>query len=134
MKLETEGSKTGFIAAMLLMSVFLAAAGINAASGRIDFLFVSSLLTWLSYLAAHKLSEGTLVDGKSLGVDKDENMTPETVTEYFGSLAGGAILAAGMGVGALGIKQISLPMTFAGAFMFNAGYVFAHISTTGEPL
>lgn len=138
MKLRTEGSKPGFLLAVLGMSVFLGAAGINSYSGRTDFLFVSSLLTWLFYLAAHKLSEGTLVDGKPLErqkeEEKDEKMTPSNTTEYLGSLVGAAILITGMGVGVYGIQDMNLPITVLGAVIFNTGYIVAHISTTGEPL
>ncbi|MFB6241573.1 MAG: hypothetical protein ABEJ36_02095 [Candidatus Nanosalina sp.] len=136
MNLEAEISIPGFIAAVIAMAAFLASAAVLSNSGRVELLFFSSLMMWLSYLAAHKLAEGQLVDGKPLDTDeeKDETMTPETTTEYLGSLSGAAILIAGMVVGAYGIRELNLPLTFVGALIFILGYITAHISTTGELL
>lgn len=135
MKVEAEVSGPGFVASMLLMSIFLAASGVAAASGRTGFLFISSLLTWLSYLSAHRYAAGELVDGKPGGNEEgNETMTPGDTTEYLGGLMGGAILVAGMAIGASGIAELNLPVTFLGALIFNSGYVAAHASTTGELL
>jgi hypothetical protein len=120
------------------MSGFLAAAAINASSGRTDFLFISSLMKWLSYLSAHKLSEGKLMDGKpvvsQMEDENTEKMTPSNRTEQLGSLAGAVDLITGMGVVVVGVQRLSIPVTFAGAVLFNTEYIVAHISTTGEPL
>jgi hypothetical protein len=136
MRVEPEVSGPGFVVSMLAMSLFLAASGVAAASGRTGFLFISSLLTWLSYLSAHRYAVGELVDGKPGTSEEDgnETMTPGNTTEYLRGLTGGAILATGMAVGAAGIASLHLPITFLGALLFNAGYVTAHASTTGELL
>jgi hypothetical protein len=126
-------SGTGFAVSIVCLSAFLGAATINAVKGRTDFLFVSSILMWISYLSAHYFAEGTPVDGKNVQENR-ENMTPRNIVEYLGSIVGAAVLIGGMGVGAPGISSSNIPAASAGAFLFITGYVITHFSTTGKLL
>lgn len=127
-------SGTGFAVSIVCLSSFLGAATINAVKGRTDFLFISSLLLWISYLSAHYFAEGTPIDGKTGEDDRGENMTPGNIAEYLGGAIGAAVLIGGMGVGASGISSSNIPVASAGAFLFIAGYVITHFSTTGKLL
>jgi hypothetical protein len=133
MKLRVE-SGTGFAVSIICLSAFLGAACINAVKGRTDFLFISSLLMWISYLSAHYFAEGTPVDGKNVGEKDKENMTPGNIAEYLGGAIGAAVLIGGMGFGASGISSSNIPVASAGAFLFITGYAITHFSTTGKLL
>jgi hypothetical protein len=133
MKIRVE-SGTGFAVSIVCLSAFLGAATINAVKGRTDFLFISSLLMWISYLSAHYFAEGTPIDGKTAGKEDKENMTPRNIVEYLGSIIGAAVLIGGMGVGASGISSSNIPAASAGAFLFITGYIITHFSTTGKLL
>ena len=134
MNIEIDGSPTVFIASMFSMSLFLALAGWFSVSGNVDRLFVSSLVMWLSYLSAHKTSEGTFVDGLETSEGKDPKMTPNNSVEYVGSITGFAVLASGMALGSIGLGNEFFPHLLLGSGLFLTGYVIAHISTTGEVL
>ena len=127
-------SSPKFAVSIILMSLFLSSSGFYAYSGEQYLLFGSSLLFWLSYLAAHKSSEGKLVDGKEAVKNSDEDMTPRDSVEYLGSILGSGILIGGMGFGALGLRRNSPILLFTGATFFILGYILAHLSTTGKPL
>lgn len=127
-------SSPKFALSIVLMAVFLSSAAFFAYRGETMMLFGSSLFCWLSYLSAHKSSEGKLVDGKEVVKDSDEDMTPQNSVEYLGSILGSGILISGMGFGALGLRRGSPILLFTGAIFFILGYILAHLSTTGKPL
>lgn len=135
MKIDIDGSATVFLGSMFSMSLFLALSAWFTISGELFNLFVSSLAIWLSYLSAHKTSEGAFVDGLDSSVEgKDPKMTPKNSVEYIGSITGFAVLASGMGIGSIGLGRNLFALVLVGSSLFITGYVIAHISTTGELL
>ncbi len=138
MRDQTEMWWPWFILSTAVLTILLALTATTARAGNTPLLFTYMLLTWLSYMAAHRAATGKFIDGKTSEKqkddDKDEKMAPKDLAENNGFLIGSTIFIAGMITGAYGIHLLQLPLTLAGALLFNTGYITAHYSTTGELL
>lgn len=138
MKNQTEMWWPSFLLSTVLISIFLALTATTARTGNFRVVFVYMLLTWISYMAAHKTATGRFVDGKEPSeqkeTGKDESMTPKDMIENSGFMAGGIIFITGIIIGAYGIHLLRIPITFVGSLLFNLGYIISHYSTTGELL
>lgn len=131
----TEGPLPLFVLFMVSTSIFLALTAIEAfRQGPASKIFLYTLITWTSYMSAHKIVEGRFVDGKDPENDKDEKMTPKDLAEDTGFLIGTAFFAAGMTIGAYGLNISNTLITVAGGLSFNFGYIVAHWSTTEKLL
>lgn len=131
----TEGPFSLFVIFTASTSVFLALTAIETfRQGPLPKIFLYTLITWTSYISAHKIVEGRFVDGKDPEKDTDERMTPKDLAEDTGFLTGTAFFAAGMTIGAYGLNISNPLVTVTGGLSFNFGYILAHWSTTGKLL
>lgn len=121
-----------FVVTMLFTSLFLAVAAVYSVAQRSGIVFVSSMLMWTGYLIAHKISEGTFVDGHE--EDSSNHMIPHDRERWSGVILGSLILISGFAVAIQGLRQQSIFMTFPAAALFWTGYVTAHYNATGELL
>lgn len=124
--------KAKFVITIAYASFFLALASVYSVAQRPKIVFLSSVLMWTSYLVAHKISEGTFVDGHE--EDSSNHMIPHDRERWAGVILGSLILISGFAVGIEGLKRQSVIMTFPAASLFWTGYIAAHYNATTELL
>lgn len=124
--------KTKFVITIAFASFFLTIASVYSVAQRPAIVFVSSALMWASYLIAHKISEGTFVDGHE--EDSNNHMIPHDRERWAGVILGSLILISGFAVGIKGLEEQSMILTFPAASLFWIGYIASHYNATGELL
>jgi hypothetical protein len=124
--------KAKFAVTIALTSFFLTVAAVNSVAQRPVMVFISSALMWSGYLLAHKISEGTFVDGHE--EDDNSHMIPHDRERWAGVIIGSLILISGFAVAIQGLREESLVMTFPAATFFWTGYIVAHYNATDELL
>lgn len=124
--------KAKFVITIAFTSFFLAIASVYSVAQRPRIVFISSMLMWAGYLTAHKISEGTFVDGHE--EDASNHMIPHDRERWAGVILGSLILISGFAVAIQGLKEQSVLMTFPAATLFWAGYITAHYNATSELL
>ncbi len=125
-------NKLGFITAMSSAALFSSLAAVYSVLQEPEMVFPSAFLMWCSYLGAHKITEGTFLDGKEDDVDTE--LIPGDNKNLSGMIFGVMIHISGIVVAVVGLKNQSILYTLPGAVLFWTGYIIAHYNATDELL
>lgn len=129
----TARDRLGFVAPLAVTSMSLSSGFIWAYQQRAALVFAAAFTAWTSYLAAHYLATGLVIDDRDDGGFGWRDVAGEP-SPVAGVVVGVAVLVAGMVVGTIYIRAENHLLTNVGGVLFLGGYVLAHQAATDKPL
>lgn len=112
------------VAATVTISVFMGISVLRASNdASITAVFPTGLITWGSYLLAHYLATGRVVDE---GSDSREFSFPPAGLDRIGFVAGTVVMVGGVPIGIYGMHTDSLLFTAGATLVFLLGYYITH--------
>lgn len=110
--------------ATVAISVLMGLSVLRASNGAsVVAVFPTGAATWGSYLLAHYLATGRVVDE---GSDSREFSVPAAGRDRVGFLTGTVVMVAAVPVGIYGMHADSLPFTAGATLVFLLGYYTTH--------
>lgn len=122
-----------FLASMGSVTVFLGLAAIYSKTGNNLMVFIYIVLTWTSYMIAHREIEGCFIHRRNTKKgERGAKIKDLLMNRVF--LLGTLLFVSGMIIGSFGVSRQAIHLTVLGSLLFNTGYITSHYSATGKLL